>query len=140
MRFQGRTATAIIPFSLDQIVLIKRITPPFAGYWALPGGRAEKGEEVSHTVVREVREETGLDVEVIRKVGEYHEKGVQAGYEYDYYPACFVVRYIGGELRKQESEISDIKVFRLWEIPDRLAFEHAQMLRDFVSQEGVKSS
>ena len=91
MKFQGKTATAIILYPENQIVLIKRTTPPFIGYWALPGGRAEPGENQEQTVVREVKEETGLDAKVVRKVDDYHEKGVQGGYEYDYLPACFIV-------------------------------------------------
>jgi 8-oxo-dGTP diphosphatase len=134
MRFSGRTATAIIPFSPNKIVLIKRSTPPFVGFWALPGGRSEQDEAVEETVVREVKEETGLDVAVVRKVGEYHEKGVQAGIEYDYYPACFLVQVVGGELQRQQSEIAEIKLFNVDELPEVLAFEHTQMVKDYLTQ------
>jgi 8-oxo-dGTP diphosphatase len=99
----------------------------------LPGGRVEPGETVEQTIVREVKEETGLDVAVVRKVGEYHEAGVQGGVEYDYYPACFLVKVVGGEMRKQLSEIQDIQLFSLDDIPTILAFEHAQMVRDYLS-------
>jgi 8-oxo-dGTP diphosphatase len=133
MKFNGRTATAIIPHPENKILLIKRSTPPFVGYWALPGGRAEPGEAGEETVVREVKEETGLDVEVVSKVGEYHEKGSQAGLEYDYYPACFLVKAVGGEIRKQESEIAEIKLFSLDGLPEVLAFEHAQMIKDYAA-------
>jgi 8-oxo-dGTP diphosphatase len=133
MKFEGRTATAIVAFPEDRILLIKRSTPPFVGYWALPGGRAELNEAVEQTVVREVKEETGLDVKVVSKVGEYHEKGKQAGYEYDYYPACFLVKTIGGNTRKQESEIMEIELFSLSKLPEVLAFEHAQMIKDYVA-------
>jgi ADP-ribose pyrophosphatase YjhB (NUDIX family) len=134
MRFSGRTATAIIPFPENQILLIKRSTPPFIGYWALPDGRSEPGEAVEQTVVREVKEETGLSVEVFCKVGEYHEQGTQAGYEYDYYPACFLVKVFGGELRKQDSEIAEMKLFKLSALPEVLAFEHMQMVKDYVAR------
>ena len=134
MRFSGRTATAIIPYPPNRILLIKRSTPPFVGYWALPGGRSEPGEEVEATVVREVKEETGLDVTVVRKVGEYHEKGVQAGLEYDYYPACFLVNVAGGELQKQQTEIAEIRLFPIDELPAVLAFEHTQMVKDYLAQ------
>ncbi len=134
MRFSGRTATAIIPYTQKRIVLIKRSTPPFVGFWALPGGRSEPDEEVEQTVLREVKEETGLDVVLVRKVGEYHEKGVQAGLEYDYYPACFLVKVVGGELRRQQSEIAEIKLFRMDEVPEVLAFEHGQMVKDYLTQ------
>jgi 8-oxo-dGTP diphosphatase len=133
MKFSGRTATAIIPFPHNKILLIKRSTPPFVGYWALPGGRVEPRETVEQTIVREVKEETGLDVAVVKKIDEYHEKGVQSGMEYDYYPACFLVKIVGGEVKRQESEIREIKLFSLSKVPEALAFEHAQMIKDFVA-------
>ena len=132
MKFAGRTATAIIPFPPNKILLIKRSTPPFVGYWALPGGRAEPEETVEQTIVREVKEETGLDIKIVRKLGEYHEQGVQAGFAYDYYPACFLVKAVGGEIRRQESEIREIKLFSLSGIPETLAFEHNQMINDYI--------
>jgi 8-oxo-dGTP diphosphatase len=140
MKFQGKTATAIILYPKNRIVLIKRTTPPFIGYWALPGGRAEPGENQEQTVVREVKEETGLDVKVVRKVGDYHEKGVQGGYEYDYLPACFIVKRVGGELRRQKSELAEIKLFRIDVLPEVLAFEHMQMVKDYVAQEAKSPS
>jgi 8-oxo-dGTP diphosphatase len=133
VKFAGRTATAIIPFPQNKILLIKRRTVPFRGYWALPGGRVDSGETVEQTIVREVKEETGLDVAVMRKIGDYHEQGVQDGVEYDYYPACFVVRPVGGEIKKQESEIEEIKLFSLSKVPEALAFEHSQMIKDYVN-------
>ena len=133
MKFAGRTATAIITFPPDKILLIKRRTVPFRGYWALPGGRVESGESVEQAIVREVKEETGLDIAITRKIGEYHEQGVEDNVKYDYYPACFLVKIVGGEIRKQESEIEDIKVFSLDEVPAALAFEHAQMIKDYLS-------
>jgi 8-oxo-dGTP diphosphatase len=133
MKYAGRTTTAIIPFPPNKILLIKRRTAPFIGYWALPGGRVDPGETVEQTVVREVKEETGLDVAIVRKIGEYHEQGVQGGAEYDYYPACFLVNVVGGEIRKQESEIEEAKLFSLEEVPEELAFEHAQMIKDFLT-------
>lgn len=139
MKFSGRTATAIIPFLPDSILLIKRATKPFNGYWALPGGRVDPGETVEQTVVREVKEETGLDIVVIRKIGEYHEQGVQGGVDYDYYPACFLVESFDGELKKQESEIEDIKIFSLNEVPEVLAFEHTKMIKDFVAAQKAKT-
>jgi len=133
VKYSGRTATAIIPYPHDRILLIKRDTLPFKGYWALPGGRAEPGETVEHTIVREVKEETGLDVEIVRRIGEYHEQGTEDGVEYDYYPACFLVKVICGEIRRQPSEIEEIRLFSLSEIPENLAFVHNQMVKDYLT-------
>ena len=133
-RYSGRTATAIIEFPQHMILLIKRDTRPFKGYWALPGGRAEPGETVEQTIIREVKEETGLNVAIVRKIGEYHEQGNQEGVEYDYYPACFLVKVVGGEMKRQESEIQEIQLFSLKHIPETLAFVHNLMVNDYVAQ------
>ncbi|MCW4003557.1 MAG: NUDIX hydrolase [Candidatus Bathyarchaeota archaeon] len=131
-RYTGKTSTAIIPFDKNKILLIKRNTIPFKGYWALPGGRMDPGETIEQTIIREVKEETGLDVAIVRKIGEYVEKGVKDEVEYEYYPKCFLVKPVGGDIKKQEGEILEIKLFSLNELPTPLAFEHDQMIRDYL--------
>jgi len=130
-RYTGITATAIILFPNDEILLIKRKTRPFVGYWALPGGRMDLGETVEETIVREVKEETGLDVAIISKIGKYVEKGFKDEVDYEYYPTCFVVKPVGGELKKQDSEIQKMELFSLDTLPTPLAFEHDQMIKDY---------
>ena len=131
-KFQGRTVVAIIKFPDDKILPVKRGTVVFKGFWALPGGRVETREVIEQAVVREVKEETGLDVEMVRKIGEYHESGVQDGIEYDYYPACFLVKPYGGKIEKPEEEIEEIRMFDLTEVPRELAFAHLSMIRDYI--------
>ena len=92
----------------------------------------DPGEGIEQTVVREVKEETGLDVSIVSLVGDYVEKGIQDGIEYEYYPTCFEVKSFGGELKKQDSEIQEIKAFSLDELPKPLAFEHEKMIEDWV--------
>lgn len=89
-------------------------------------------ETVEQTIVREVKEETGLDVKIVSVVGEYVEKGAREGVEYEYYPTCFVVKPVGGELLKQDSEIQEIKLFNLDAHPKPLAFEHEKMIKDWL--------
>lgn len=132
MKFRGRTVTAIIEFPNHKILLVKRATMVFKGYWALPGGRVNAGETVEQAVVREVEEETGLHVKIVRKIGEYHESGVQDGIEYDYYPACFLVKPIEGNIDRQETEVEEIRMVDLKNIPEKLAFEHATMINDYM--------
>jgi mutator protein MutT len=130
-KFSGKTAAAIIEFPDNKILLIKRATKVFRGFWALPGGRVEPQETVSEAVVREVREETGLEVEIVKKLGEYHESGVNNEIEYDYYPTCFLVKVIKGKIKRQKEEIDQIRLFDLDKIPKRLAFKHQDMLEDY---------
>ncbi len=138
-KYSGRTTTAIIEFQPHKILLIKRDTIPFKSYWGLPGGRVDPGETVEQTVVREVKEETGLDVEIIRKIGDYHEEGTQDNVEYDYYPACFFVKVISDKLKRQENEIQEIKLFDFNDIPKNLAFVHSDMIRDFLASRQTKA-
>ncbi len=139
-KYTGKTSTAIIPYPNNKILLIKRKTRPFVDYWALPGGRMDPGETIEQTVVREVKEETGLDVAIDYTVGEYVERGCREDIEYEYYPTCFVVKVVGGEVKGQESEVSEIDLFTLNALPTPLAFEHERMIKDWVSHQksGVK--
>ena len=66
------------------------------------------GETAEQIVICEVKKKTDF-VKIIRKIGD-REKGVQAGLDYDYYPTCFVVVPISGNCKKQDSEISEIRL------------------------------
>ncbi len=57
-----------VVFKSNEVLLIKRGLPPGKGEWSLPGGAVELGERAKEALVREVREETGLEVEVEKLV------------------------------------------------------------------------
>lgn len=63
---------AVVFDDRGRILLVKRANPPAKGSWSLPGGRQEADESALQGVVREVREETGLEVQVEREVGTVH--------------------------------------------------------------------
>ncbi|HLF97146.1 MAG TPA: NUDIX domain-containing protein [Methylococcaceae bacterium] len=56
--------SAIVFDEAERVLLIRRGKPPAQGLWHAPGGRLEAGESVLDACRREVREETGLDVEI----------------------------------------------------------------------------
>lgn len=58
-------AIAIIIFN-EKVLLVKRRDVPV---WVLPGGGIDDGESPEHACIREAKEETGLDVDIVRKVG-----------------------------------------------------------------------
>jgi len=72
-------AVAAIVFDAEgRVLLIERGTPPGAGLWSVPGGKLEPRETLAQAVAREVREETGLIVEVgtlacvVERIGDDH--------------------------------------------------------------------
>ena len=62
------STTAVVTDDQDRIVLIRRRDNDL---WALPGGGMDLGDSIVDTAVREVKEETGLDVEVTGLIGVY---------------------------------------------------------------------
>ena len=63
----------VIPDGEGCVLLIQRANDPYEGSWALPGGFVDVGETVEDAAIREAKEETGLDVELLRLVGVYSE-------------------------------------------------------------------
>lgn len=52
----------------DEVLLVRRAKPPRQGHWSIPGGAQHVGETVAEAALREVREETGLDVELVDQI------------------------------------------------------------------------
>ena len=70
-------------------ILIKRKNDPFKNYWALPGGFVEYGESVETAAIREAKEETNIDVELIDLVNVYskHDRDTSGHVSYTQSPS-----------------------------------------------------
>ena len=84
----------------NKVLLVRRGSEPLKGHWTLPGGVLEVGESLVEGVIRETREETGLEIEVIELVElldriHRHEERVR----YHYVIADYLCRVTGGILR-----------------------------------------
>lgn len=75
-------AGAVVLDGSGRLLLIKRGQPPSQGSWSVPGGRCRAGEPAAAACVREVREETGLQVRVLRSAGRVERDG-PSGQVYD---------------------------------------------------------
>lgn len=83
-----------------RVLLVRRGSEPLKGHWTLPGGMLEVGETMAEGVVREVREETGVEVEPIELVEVLDRIHREEGrVRYHYVIADFLCRVTGGALR-----------------------------------------
>lgn len=68
-RRQPEVVVGAVVFDDDaRVLLVRRRNAPSAGEWSLPGGHVEPGESLASAVAREVREETGIAVDVVREL------------------------------------------------------------------------
>jgi 8-oxo-dGTP pyrophosphatase MutT (NUDIX family) len=110
------SVTAIVPNERGELLLVHKTDN---NLWALPGAAMDVGEFMAETVVREVKEETGIDVAVTGVVGIYtnpnHVMAYDDGEVRQQCSICFTTRVLGGQLATS-SETSEVE----WIAPGRL--------------------
>ncbi|WP_456472696.1 NUDIX domain-containing protein [Methanocaldococcus sp.] len=117
-----------IIYDNGRILLIKRKKEPFKDYYALPGGFVECGETVEEAIIREIKEETNLDVEIEKLLNVYsHPNRDPRGHTVS---IVYILKVVGGSL-KAGDDAKDAKFFNLDELP-KLAFDHKKIIEDFI--------
>jgi len=91
-------------FRDGKVLIVRRARPPANGLYTLPGGGVELGETLEEAVIREVREETGLEVEPVALAG-YRQaitRDAEGGVERHFVILPFAARWIAGEVSLNE--------------------------------------
>jgi 8-oxo-dGTP diphosphatase len=107
------------------IVLIKRKNPPFG--WAIPGGFVDYGETLEAAAVREAREETSLEVRLVRQFHAYSDPSRDPRR----HTISTVFIATAGGAPAGADDAAEARVFSIDELPEPLAFDHGDILRDY---------
>jgi HAD superfamily hydrolase (TIGR01450 family) len=129
---------AVITDADRRVLLVHRLDN---GLWGLPSGHVERGETVRAAIIREVREETGLNVEVVRLIGVYSDPASQtfvypSGAAVQFVTCCFHCRAVGGEVRPDGRETRAVAFFDEAQLPHNLLPMHPRWLADARAVDG----
>ncbi len=121
------TADCIIFDEEKGIVLIERANIPL-GY-ALPGGFIDVGESVENAAIREMKEETNLDVKLLGIIGVYSKP--ERDPRFHTMTVCFLAKAKDSSQLKAGDDARKARFYPLNELPEQLCFDHGKMIEDF---------
>lgn len=135
-RYPTRRATSAGGLVVDDrpdgrwVVLIAHRNAAGAIQWTLPKGGLEDGESLESAAVREVREETGLDAEVVRKLGvvDYWFVWRPDEVRYHKFVHYFLMAYRGGDMTARDDEAEEVVWLPLDEALSRLSHPNERAL------------
>ena len=109
------------------IILIKRKNPPPG--WAIPGGFVDYGESLEDAACREAKEETGLDIKLIRQFHTYSNPGRDP--RHHTVSTIFIAAASGRPVAGDDAK--EAGIFTKDSLPKDIAFDHRQILEDYFS-------
>lgn len=113
--------TGVVRDDSGRVLLLRHRMWPPERPWGLPTGYADKGEEFQQTIVREVKEETGLDVKVGRLVH------LKSGYKLRI-EVAYEALVVGGSLKFDSFEILEARWVTPTDLPDGMQDSHRQLI------------
>ena len=130
-RYPRVTVDAII-MEDEKILLVQRGNPPFKDHWALPGGFIELAERVEDAVIREIKEETNLDIRIDKLFNVYSKP------DRDPRGHIITIAYICSRKNTEQQAIGgdDAKKAHFFNIRElkklKLAFDHDKIIADYL--------
>ncbi|MCX8123319.1 MAG: NUDIX hydrolase [Spirochaetes bacterium] len=109
----------------NNIVLIKRKNPPFG--WALPGGFVDYGETLEQAAIREAKEETSLDVTLLRQFHTYSDPSRDP--RQHTITTVYIAKAKGTPQANDDAK--EAKIFSIDDLPQPIAFDHALIIEDY---------
>ena len=128
-----RPGVAIVIFNKEREVLLQKRAD--VNLWGIPSGHVEPGETVKNAAIREVFEETGLQVKIFRLIGVYSDPSSQI-FQYPdgtithFVTCCFQAEVVAGELTAASPETLDLRYFPCDRLPPDILKMHPLWLAD----------
>jgi len=119
------TVDIIIEIEGKGVILIKRRNPPYG--WAIPGGFVDYGESLEEAAIREAKEETNLDVELIRQFHAYSDPNRDP--RHHTISTVYIAKAKGKPQAKDDA--LEIGIFTESNLPEEIAFDHRMILNDY---------
>lgn len=128
IHYHNPAPTVVVVVEKDnKLLVVKRGIEPQKDMWDLPGGFIDVGETAKECVIRETKEETSLDVEIVKDLGttpdEYGQDGAPT------LNHLYLVKVVGGEAQPQD-DVSQLKWFSPDDLPKTFAFENCRIAID----------
>jgi 8-oxo-dGTP diphosphatase len=123
------TTCALVEDDEGRILLARRAVEPFKGRWDIPGGFLEEGEHPLDGMRRELREETGLEVEPLEFFGVWTDRYDGDSTAEATLNLYWTARAVSGEAQAAD-DVDDLRWFSRDELPDKdqLAFENVPLV------------
>jgi len=119
------TVDIIIEVESKGVVLIKRKNPPYG--WALPGGFVDYRESLEEAALREAKEETDLDVELVRQFHTYSDP--RRDPRHHSISTVYIAK--GKGIIQAKDDAIEIGAFNELNLPEEIAFDHLSILKDY---------
>lgn len=100
-----------IVFKNGKVLLIKNaaMRDKNKAYWGFPKGHINSGEKSEEAAVREIEEETGIETEIIKKLGDSRYIFTKEGEKVFKVVVYFLLEYVSGDLKPQDLEVLEVK-------------------------------
>jgi 8-oxo-dGTP pyrophosphatase MutT (NUDIX family) len=126
------------------LISVKSVHGTGPKVWCLPKGLVEKGENIARTAHREVKEETGLDGRIVKKIDNIHyfysekdKKGTKRFFKIVYF---FLMEFTGGDTKFHDEEVEECRWFPINEALEAIAYEDEKEIlekaQEIISESG----
>ncbi|EES91158.1 NUDIX domain-containing protein [Clostridium botulinum] len=125
---------AVIFNEKNEILLLLRNKSPEKGHWSIPGGKVEMFETIEEAIIREVKEETDIDIEIVRILTVTNHIISQ---EKEHWVApTFLAKIIKGQAKNIEfQKHKDIGWFSIEELPDNITITTKNAIKELTIKE-----